>query len=75
QWRSIAGNLLENLQNDGYEAEPLDIATDTGMRVYRISKTGETPYYLHIVSSLQGTRYVKSPEQMTTEALRQLANS
>ncbi|RMG13692.1 MAG: hypothetical protein D6728_04270 [Cyanobacteria bacterium J055] len=75
QWRSIASNLSQDLQNRGYEVEQVNIATDTGMRVYRISKTGETPYYLHLVSTLQGTKYVTSQTQMTTEELEELANS
>jgi hypothetical protein len=54
----------------------IELAIDHGIRVYQISKSGETPYYLHVISTLgSGTIYLPLKEQMTDNELYQLAQS
>lgn len=75
QWRSIARNLQQTLRGQGYELTEIPLSDDTGRRVYRLTKPDEPPQYLNLISTLQGTRYLFSEEQMTTEQLNEAAGS
>jgi hypothetical protein len=74
QFRSVAENLQKRLEQDGYQVEKLDdIEDDIGRSVYRVSKDGETPYYLNVLSIDQGTIYVRSPRLLSREELEKEA--
>ena len=73
QWRSVSRNLIENLEAQGYEVEPLDLEDDTGRRVYKVSKSDEIKYYLNLLSTDQGTVYRLSQEPLSREELNQAA--
>lgn len=75
QWRSIATTLKQDLENQGYTLTPLEIGSDTGMRIYQVSKMGEPPYYLNLLSTLQGTVYIVSEEPLTPEELTAMVNA
>jgi hypothetical protein len=69
QWRSIATTLRQDLESQGYTLTSLEIASDTGMRIYEVSKMGEPSYYLNLLSTLQGTVYIVSEELLTPQEL------
>ncbi len=73
QWRTVSQNLEENLKAKGYVVKQLDLADDTGIRVYQVSKNGETQYYLNLLSTGQGTVYRFSQEPLTREELNKTA--
>lgn len=75
QWRSIATTLKQDLENQGYTLTPVEIGSDTGMRIYQVSKMGEPPYYLNLLSTLQGTVYIVSEEPLTPEELTAMVNT
>jgi hypothetical protein len=75
QWRSLATNLRETLQTQGYSLEEVPLDNDTGRRIYRVSKPDETPYYLNLISTQEGTVYFLTAQPMTPEALNQVAGS
>jgi len=70
QWRAIARRLEQDLQTQGYAVSPVDLETETGVRVYRVSKTGTLDYYLNLISTFQGTVYLMSKQPMTAEEIR-----
>lgn len=74
QWREVATNLVQGLQTEGFEIEQLDLEQDTGVRVYRISKGEEPDYYLTLISTFQGTRYVMSQQPMTLDELNHVVS-
>lgn len=73
QWRSLARTLEQNLQDQGYSVTQLDLETDTGVRVYRVTKASEPAYYLNLISTFQGTVYLISEQPMTALEIRQAA--
>lgn len=76
QWRSLSRTLQQDLLSRGYELAEMPLADDTGRKVYRVSKAGEAPYYLNLISSLQGgSVYVLTQEPMTSEEMEQAAQS
>jgi hypothetical protein len=58
QWRSVYASVQKQLSEQGYELTELDQEDDTGFKVSRVSKNGTARYYLHLLSTLQGTIYV-----------------
>ncbi|MCA1990436.1 MAG: hypothetical protein LDL41_00070 [Coleofasciculus sp. S288] len=72
---SVSGELQENLIAQGYEVKKLDIEDDTGRRVFKVFKKGETPYYLNLLSTLEGTVYRITKEPLTREELAKQAAS
>ncbi|MGG6295768.1 hypothetical protein ACQ4M4_15375 [Leptolyngbya sp. AN02str] len=72
QWRSLARGLEESLAAQGYSTEVLALNLDTGVRVYAVAKDEAVEYYLSVVSTPSGTRYLKTDEPMTEDELRQL---
>ncbi|MBW4517654.1 MAG: hypothetical protein KME11_20815 [Timaviella obliquedivisa GSE-PSE-MK23-08B] len=73
QWRSIAVNIQQDLQDKGYVLDPLPLADETGRQVYRVSKAGEEPYYLSFISTPQGTIYSSTERPMTPEEMNILS--
>lgn len=74
QWRSVAGNLEQQLAAAGYSVQQLNVEEDTGFRVYQISKNGKVQY-LHLLSTLKGTVYLLKPEQLSQRELQQEAEA
>ncbi|MDX2215197.1 MAG: hypothetical protein SFY66_18060 [Oculatellaceae cyanobacterium bins.114] len=73
QWRAIARTFEQDLQDRGYDIDQLQLADDTGLRVYAVSKAGEVSYYLNLLSTLQGTLYILSDQPLSREALSEMA--
>jgi hypothetical protein len=73
QWRSIADNLEERLQADGYAVTQLDLEDDTGLRVYEVIKQGNPKYYLHLLSTSHGTVYLVKSKLLSREEFQQMA--
>ncbi|NJP12025.1 MAG: hypothetical protein HC866_23240 [Leptolyngbyaceae cyanobacterium RU_5_1] len=71
QWRSVYSDVQQQLSEQGYEVKELDLEEDTGFKVCQISKNGIPKYYLHLLSTLQGTIYVLNPKQFSREELEQ----
>jgi hypothetical protein len=67
----VAGNLEEKLADQGYDVEQLELDDDTGLRVYEISKDNKR-YYLHFLSTAQGTVYLIKPEQLSREEVEKV---
>lgn len=70
QWRSFAGDLKQQLEQQGYQVEPVDQGDDTGMQVYKVSKNG-VQKYLHLISRDQRTVYLLQPELLNRDELEQ----
>jgi hypothetical protein len=66
QWRSLAVNIQQDLTTQGYTLESVPLAEETGRQMYKVSKAGETPYYLSFVSTPQGTIYAFTEQPMTS---------
>lgn len=73
QWRSVARTFEQTLEDQGYDVNQLELETDTGVRVYAVSKEGEIPYYLNLLSTLDGTVYVLSDKPLTPQELTEMA--
>lgn len=59
-WRAGAGDLQSRLEAQGYSLSNVTgevLGLDTGVRVYAVSKAGQDPYYLNLVSSSGGLLY------------------
>lgn len=77
-WRGAAGDLQERLESQGYSVNNVTgevLSIDSGVRVYAISKPGESDYYLNLVSVRDGLLYTMTPEPMTTEQVLALQRS
>lgn len=61
QWRSIATSLQQSLQDQGYNLQDITeqrLGEITGKRIYEVSREGDSPYYLNLISTLdRGTVY------------------
>lgn len=76
QWRSLAHTFQQTLQSQGYVLEDIteqQLSSITGRRIYAVKKDGETQYFLNVVSTPQGTRYVNSEEPLSEAELNQLS--
>jgi hypothetical protein len=74
QWRTIAGNLEDRLQGKGYTVKQLDLNDDIGLRVYEIIQHSSAKFYLHLLSTSQGTVFLMHPKVLSREELHQMAN-
>lgn len=63
--RSVASTLEQQLQAQGYTLKLLDLAEDTGMKIYQLSQNGQPKDYLHIIWTAQGTRSLRLPQPVT----------
>lgn len=75
QWRSVYQDVRQQISEQGYEVTELDVDDDTGFRVCKISKDGDTKYFLHLLSNLQGTVYVLNPTQLERQELEEKVNA
>jgi hypothetical protein len=69
--RTVAGNLEQQLEKQGFILTQKDLDQDTGFRVYEVAKDGVKQYYLHMIWSDRGTAYIRndnllSHSQLTT---------
>lgn len=71
QWRSVYQDVRQQISEQGYEVTELDVDDDTGFRVCKISKDGDTKYFLHLLSNLQGTVYVLNPTQLERQEIEE----
>ncbi len=71
QWRAVYQNVQQQLSEQGYQLTELELEDDTGFRVSQVSKNGATKYYLHLLSTLQGTVYVLNPTQLDKDEVAQ----
>jgi hypothetical protein len=60
--RSVALTLEQTLRTQGYELKEMDLADDTGMKVYQLFLKGAPKDYLHIIWTDQGTRSLRLPQ-------------
>ena len=60
--RSIAQTLEQTLRAQGYTLAPIELAEDTGMKVYHLFQNGQPKDYLHIIWSDKGTRSLRLPK-------------
>ncbi len=71
-WRGAAGSLQDNLEAQGYTLSNITgevLSTETGVRVYQVTKDGEDPYYLNLVSVTEGILYSLTPAPLTEDRL------
>jgi len=76
RWRSLVESFEQTLQAQGYTLNDVTeqyLSTITGRRIYAVEKDGETQYFLNVISTLQGTRYINSDEPLSESELDQLA--
>jgi hypothetical protein len=63
--RLVARRIEENLNKKGYDLSPLDLAEENGIKVYQLSKRGQSkqgqPDYLHVFWDENGTVYFRNP--------------
>jgi len=71
QWRSVYTKVHDQITAQGYRVIELDLEDDTGFRVSQIAKNGQTKYYLHLLSTLEGTIYILNPSQLSKEEVEQ----
>lgn len=74
QWRTVSQSVIQALESNGYELTAIELASETGRRLYAVSQEGEVKYYLALVSTLNGTRYQLTPERPTEQQLDELAD-
>ncbi|QQE66222.1 hypothetical protein GFS31_29200 [Leptolyngbya sp. BL0902] len=71
-WRGAARSLQDNLEAQGYTLSNITgevLSTETGVRIYRVAKAGEDPYYLNLVSVADGILYSLTPTPLTEDRL------
>ncbi|MBF2025605.1 MAG: hypothetical protein IGS48_02400 [Oscillatoriales cyanobacterium C42_A2020_001] len=71
QWRMVYQNVQQQISEQGYQVVELELEDDTGFRVSQILKNGSPKYYLHLLSTLQGTVYVLNPTQLNKTEVEQ----
>lgn len=72
RWRSFNQDIKQNLKNQGYQLEKLDLADDIGKQGYKVVKDGETHYYLYLFSKNPGVEYRLLQQELTPEELAQM---
>lgn len=71
--QAIARDLQTTIQAQGYQTQRLEPADDTGSSLYSVTRPGEPPYYVNVISTFnQGTVYLLTDEPMTAEAIREV---
>lgn len=71
-WRGAARSIQDNLEAQGYTLNNVTgevLSTETGVRVYQVTKDGEAPYYLNLVSVAEGILYSLTPTPLTEDRL------
>lgn len=71
-WRGAARSIQDNLEAQGYRLSNITgevLSTETGVRIYRVTKTGEDPYYLNLVSVTEGILYSLTPTPLSEDRL------
>jgi hypothetical protein len=71
QWRSVYAKVQQQMTSQGYRVTELELEDDTGFRVSQIAKDGQTRYFLHLLSTLEGTIYILNPTQLSKEEVEQ----
>lgn len=61
----------EQITAQGYRVTELELEDDTGFRVSEIAKNGQTQYYLHLLSTLDGTIYILNPTQLSKDEVEE----
>lgn len=74
-WQAVYKQVAEQITTQGYKVIELDLEDDTGFKVSQIAKNGTTKYYLHMLSTLEGTVYVLNPTQLSKDEIEQRINS
>ncbi|MGB3138385.1 MAG: hypothetical protein WBB18_16375 [Nodosilinea sp.] len=77
-WRGAAGDLQAQLEVQGYTVNNVTdevLSIDSGVRVYAVSKPGESNYYLSLVSVRDGVLYTMTAEPMTSDQVLALQSS
>jgi hypothetical protein len=60
------------LEAQGYRLSNITgevLSTETGVRIYRVAKDGEDPYYLNLVSVTEGILYSLTPTPLSEDRL------
>lgn len=70
-WRSVYAKVQSQITAQGYQVTELELEDDTGFRVSQIAKDGHTKYFLHLLSTLNGTIYILNPTQLSKEEVEQ----
>jgi len=70
-WQAVYKKVAEQITTQGYKVIELDLEDDTGFKVSQIAKNGTTKYYLHMLSTLEGTVYVLNPTQLSKAEIEQ----
>jgi hypothetical protein len=71
-WRGAARSIQDNLEAQGYILNNITgevLSTETGLRIYRVVKDGEDPYYLNLVSVNDGILYSLTPTPLSEDRL------
>ena len=71
-WRGAARSIQDNLEAQGYRLSNITgevLSTETGVRIYRVAKDGEDPYYLNLVSVTEGILYSLTPTPLSEDRL------
>jgi hypothetical protein len=64
--------LQARLETEGYTLANITgevLSTETGVRIYRVAKAGEDPYYLNLVSVADGILYSLTPAPLSEDRL------
>ncbi len=66
QWRSVAGNLEQQFEQQGYRVDKLDdLEDEEGMGIYEVSKPGAPTHYLHFLLTDRGTVYLLDSKRLS----------
>ncbi|MCL6434220.1 MAG: hypothetical protein K6T90_08365 [Leptolyngbyaceae cyanobacterium HOT.MB2.61] len=66
QWRSVASNLEQQFEQQGYRVDKLDdLEDEEGMGIYELTKPGTPPHYLHFLLTDQGTVYFLDSKRLS----------
>lgn len=63
--RLVSETLEQQLRDQGYTLQPIELDEDTGMKVYHLFQNGQPKDYLHIIWTDQGTRHLRLPQPVT----------
>lgn len=72
QWRKVVETIEQQLNQKGYTLAQVELEDDTGLGVYEVSKQDKREFYLHVISTAQGTVYLLKPQLLSRQEIENL---
>lgn len=76
RWQELFREFEQSLQAEGYVLNDISeqrLSSTSGRRIFAIEKDNEAQYYLNMVSTPDGTRYLNTEEPLSEAELNQLS--